>query len=367
MVIPLSHIRILPIYQPGASITDVQTEYGLNHVEKLSSNENPLGFSQFALEAAQLAISEANVYNDGGLELRKALAKHYNCEIGNITVNSGSDAIIHQIMRTFLSCEDSAISSEGGFVSFPIAVAAVGAEAILTPMTTEFRFDVDAIVKSVKSNTKVIYIPNPNNPTGTYITADEFKRLMNSIPSDIVVVMDEAYYEYATLGGLSDFPSTALCPFENVVTLRTFSKAYGLASMRVGYAIGHESVIQHLLRTKLPFSPNGPACAAAVAALGDQEFVAQSVQTNSECLKILKEVTTRYTTSDSIANFIMIDCGSAESMKALHYNLLQNGFITRSLGAFGLPNCIRISTGTIEQTKNLTQTLLNLANENIGV
>lgn len=365
MITPLPHIQTLGIYKPGHSVEEIRSRYGLQQVLKLASNENPFGCSPHVVDAIQGAAKHVGVYNDGGMGLRRALAEYYNCDVGNITVNSGSDAIIHQIMRTYLSAEYTAVSSSGGFVSFGIAVAAAGARAIYTPLTPDYRFDVDAIIKAIQPNTKVVYIANPNNPTGTYITSAEFERIMNAVSNDVLVVMDEAYFEYIDPELLPEFPSTALCGYKNVITLRTFSKAYGLASLRVGYAIADESIVKHLLRTKLPFSPNGLGCAAGIAALQDQDFVRHSVTQNSECVEILQSTLTEagYTHSLSVANFVMIDCGSEEVARELHMALLLEGFITRPLVGFGLPSCLRISTGTVEQTRGLANSLTRLQKE----
>lgn len=363
MITTPSHLRSIAAYTPGASPEQIREQYGLTDVEKLASNENPLGPSPLGLAAAHHALSNAHIYADGGLKLRMALAKHHGCTPDHITVHNGSDAIIHQIMRTFLLPGDTALSCAGGFVSFGISVSMNGNEPTFVPLTSECRFDVEALSAAVTDRTKVVYIPNPNNPTGTYITTNELTWLLDRIPEDRIVVLDEAYHEYATMLAPDDYPDAIAHARPNVIALRTFSKAYGLAGLRIGYGVGHPDVMQHLIKTKLPFDPNGIACAAAMAALADTEFVQRTTSLNAEGLELFHTTLREcgYTTSASFGNFVMIDCGSPDMAKTFHHDLLQHGFITRPLAGFGLPNCVRISTGTTIQNVRLAAVLRTIA------
>jgi len=363
MIITPSHLRSIAAYTPGASPEQIREQYGLTDVEKLASNENPLGSSPLGIAAGQAALATAHIYADGGLALRTALAHRHGCTIDHITVHNGSDAIIHQIMRTFLLPSNTALSCKGGFVSFGIAVGMNGNVPQFVPLTSDYRFDVEALAAAVTDQTKVVYIPNPNNPTGTYITNNELTWLLDRIPDDRIVVLDEAYHEYATFLAPQDYPNAITLSRPNVIVLRTFSKAYGLAGLRIGYGVGHPDVMQHLIKTKLPFDPNAIACAAAKAAIADEAFVQRTLECNAEGLALLHGTLQDcgYRTSASIANFVMVDCGTAERAKSFHHDLLLHGFITRPLGGFGLPHCVRISTGTSEQNERLSSVLRTIA------
>lgn len=357
------HLRSIAAYTPGASPEQIREQYGLTNVEKLASNENPFGPSPLGLAAAHDVLSHSHVYADGGMKLRAVLAERHSVGIDHVTVHNGSDAIIHQIMRTFLLPGETALSCTGGFVSFGIAVTMNGNTPTYVPLTKDYRFDVEALAAAVTDATKVVYIPNPNNPTGTYITTDELHWLLERIPLETLVVLDEAYHEYAMYQAPNDYPDAIVLDNPNVIALRTFSKAYGLAGLRVGYGVGHHDVMQHLIKTKLPFDPNAVGCAAAIAALQDAAFVRATVELNAEGIQLLYStlVDCGYITSKSVANFVMVDCGSAAQAASFHRDLLLHGFITRPLHGFGLPSCVRISTGTADQNTRLASVLRTLA------
>ena len=358
MISPNPHLRDISAYTPGASPEHIKAQYGLDHVEKLASNENPLGASPAATAAAIDALSSLGLYQDGGLALRSHIASLHGVAPECISLNNGSDAIIHQVMRVFLHHGRTALSSEGTFVSFRLAVKGADRAFRLVPMLPGYRFDVRALAAAIDTTTQIVYIANPNNPTGTYITQDERVWLMDHVPSDVVVVLDEAYVEYARHLEPETYPSEAFTR-PNLIRLRTFSKAYGLAALRIGYALGDADVIQWLHRTKLPFDPNGIGCAAAIAAIGDQAFVERTVELNASALSLLHTTLGElgFTASTSVANFVMIDLHTHERAEAFHLHLLHNGFISRPLVGFGLPTCVRISTGTPTQMERLTQVL----------
>ncbi len=353
------HLRELATYTPGASPEQIKAQYGLDHVEKLASNENPRGASPLALAAATNSLSAINLYGDGGLALRQRIAAHHGVGIESVSVHNGSDAIIHQIMRVFLLPGQTALSAHGTFVSFGLAVKGADREARKVPLADGYRFDVKALADAVDSTTKVIYIANPNNPTGTHISHDDLVWLMDAVPSSVLVVLDEAYAEYAMFTAADTYPDAQSLGRSNLLQLRTFSKAHGLAALRVGYALGHPDVVQWLIRTKLPFDPNVMGCAAAVAALDDPDFVRESVVLNDEGLTLLHHTlrTCGYTCTNSVANFVMVDLGTADAATAFHSFLLHEGFIARPLAGFGLPHCVRISTGTRDQNVRLAEVL----------
>lgn len=357
------HLRAISAYAPGASPEQIKAQYGLDHVEKLASNENPLGCSPLARQAALQALNNVQFYNDGGVALRQSLAKFHGVNSDCISVHNGSDAIIHQIMRTFLLPGETALSSDGTFVSFRIAVAGADREHRLVPLTSGFAYDTVAIGDAIDETTKVVYIANPNNPTGTHVDRNALKELLHRIPEHVLVVLDEAYVEYARFLHPESYPTDVDCSRPNVIRLRTFSKAYGLAALRVGYAIGDPTVMQWLIRTKLPFDPNGIGCAAAIAALEDQEFVHATVELNAECLSIMTSAAASagLTATPSSANFVMFDLGSPERAATFHKLLLEGGFISRPLTSFGLTSCVRVSTGTREQIERLSGVLATAA------
>ena len=357
------HLEKVAAYKPGASAEEIQREYGLSNVEKLASNENPLGASPVALDAVKAALESSHIYGDGGAALRDALSSFHDLPEAHFAVNNGSDAIIHQLMRTLLLPGEHGLTCRGGFVSFQIASKTVGSEPRFVPQAEGYRFDVEALANAIEPSTKMVYIPNPNNPTGTYVTKDEIDWLLQRIPESTLLILDEAYVQYATHLKPDTYPNALDIDRPNVLSLRTFSKAYGLAAFRVGYAVGHPDVIHWLRKTKLPFDPNAIGCVAAVAALGDQAHVQKTVELNANGLELLHTTleNNNYTTSTSVANFVMVDCGSPENATAFHRSLLEEGFITRPLAGFGLPNCVRISTGTEDQNQRVAETVARLA------
>lgn len=357
------HLSDLQPYTPGQSAESVRKEYGLTDVVKLASNENPFGPSPKALEAAIAAMQNVHVYNDGGAALRESLAVHHLVPTDYICLSNGSDALIHQIMRTFLLPGETALASEGSFVSFGIAVTATGHQAQYAPLGSDYRFDVEALAHALAPHTKVVYLPNPNNPTGTHVEHDALQWFLDRVPSTTLVVLDEAYTEYAKDLAPETYPDGTLFDRRNVIVLRTFSKAYGLAALRVGYALGHADNLSWLQRTKLPFDPNGPACAAALAALDDVSHVRKTVDVNTSGVRLLAKILADngYAASASVANFVFVDLGSREAAQRFHRALLHEGVISRPLVGFGLPHCIRISTGLPEQTTHVAETLCRLA------
>lgn len=364
MITASPHLQNIQSYVPGATPEQIRAQFGLDHVEKLASNENPLGCSPAARTAAANALDQVNRYNDGGLSLRLRLAKFHGVSVESVSVNNGSDSIIPQIMRAFLLPGQTALSSEGTFVSFRLAVRSVDREYRLVPMTPQWGYDLEAMSSAIDETTKVIYIANPNNPTGSFIERDRLTAFLDRVPEHVLVVLDEAYIEYARHLHPQSCPSDHDVSRTNVVRLRTFSKAYGLAALRVGYAVGHPDVIQWLTRTKLPFDPNGIGCEAAVAAIEDQDFVRQSVELNAECLAMMTAASRQagFNTISSSANFVMIDLGSPDAATSFHRRLLEGGFISRPLAGFGLPTCVRISTGTLDQSRALATLLLQIGN-----
>lgn len=343
------NIRDLKPYVAGKTIAEVRQEYDPTRIAKLASNENRLGCSPHVEEAVQKALQEIQDYPDPISEnIRQQLAEKNNVKPENIIVGAGSESLIANLCRTFFLNHEQAVTADATFVGFFVQANIRGISLIRVPVTNNYSFDLEAISSAVSERTKMVYIANPNNPTGTYISKTEFENFMNKVPSDVLVVMDEAYYEYAH--HLSDYPSSIEYDYPNVLTLRTFSKAYGLAGFRIGYAIAAEELINQMMKTKLTFEPTTLAQAAAEAALQDDEFIQKSlsvVENGKEQLyRFFDQHGVKYVKSSS--NSVMMVLPDEEQAVTFNQEMLKKGVILRRVGAFGLPNCIRITIGTEE-------------------
>lgn len=276
----------LEVYQAGRSIEEVALERGLKKVIKIASNENPLGPSPAAIREMTQALWDVHRYPDMySKKLREALAELYNLKTSNIILGNGSEGIMAYICRTFVQTGDEILTCEKTFIGFMILAKGAGAKLVCAPQTPDYRFDVKALVERITNKTKIIYIANPNNPTGTYITKTEFDYLMKSVPERCLVILDEAYFEFAQ--GKGDYPDSMNYRYDNVITLRTFSKAYGLCGIRVGYGFGHDQLISYLYKAKLPFAPNSIAQAGGYGALKDRYHLSHTLINNRERMKEL--------------------------------------------------------------------------------
>jgi histidinol-phosphate aminotransferase len=347
------YIQGLPAYVPGKPVLEVEQELKI-HAVKLASNENPLGPSPKAMEAARQALGEANWYPDGGSKrLREVLATRNHVRFEEVFVGLGSSEIIDLASRVLLRPGLDGITSEGSFTLFAIAIRASGGNLIQTPMKN-YAFDLDAIAAAVTPQTRVIYIANPNNPTGTAFGAAEFSTFLKNVPGDVLVVLDEAYREYAERTDLPDAPAL-FREYNNILTLRTFSKVYGLAGLRIGYGIGHPTLVHEMNKLRTPFNVTSVGQAAALAALDDTEHVRRSVEMNrAERRRLLSELTKLHLHAvASETNFLFIPLG--QNAKPLCDELLREGVIVRPLAWMGFPEAIRISVGSpAENTKLLT-------------
>lgn len=350
-IMPLvpEHIASLRPYKAGKSTEELKREFGLQKIIKLASNENPLGVSPKALEAMQTQLHDVNRYPSAdSYYLRKALADLYAVKINNVFTGHGSESIISTIMRTFLHDEDIALTSEGTFITFRIQVQSRGIQLVEVPLKN-YCFDLQAIADQITKHTKIIYLANPNNPTGSIFTDQEFQQFMKQVPMRTLVLLDEAYFEFA----MDDpsYPDSMKYRFDNVISLRTFSKAYGLAGVRIGYGFAHENLINNLMKIKLPFEPSGPAQAAALAALDDTDFLNKTLQSARDGRQFFYDLFDRLGIKylKSYANYVTIILKSEKQADYIYENLLKNGVIVRPLKSFGLPNCIRITTGLEEE------------------
>ncbi len=350
------HVLGLHAYQPGLTVEEVKARFGLARAIKLASNENPLGTSPRALERAQQAIGCLSRYPSGGRALREKLALLFGVNVENVIVGAGSDGIMAYIVRTFLCDEDEILTTEAAFQGFQVLARGRGI-AYRTVAYRDWHYDLPALADAITPRTKLIYLANPNNPTGTFFTRKEFEQFHKRVPPRVLVILDEAYYEFAIAEPL--YPDSMHYRFDNVITLRTFSKVYGLAAARVGYGFAHEDLISVLLKVKLPFEPSGVAEAAAIGAIEDREFMLRTVAHNAKGLAYLyKQLRTMdLQVVPSAANFVMLVFPEPGQAAQTFERLLARGVIVRPLAATGLPNCLRISVGTEEENEYLITAL----------
>src|SRR5215469_16147183 len=346
------YIQGLPAYVAGKPVEEVEQELKI-HAVKLASNENPLGPSPKAMEAARRALGDANWYPDGGSKrVREVLAQRFGVRPEEIFVGLGSSEIIDLASRVLLRPGLEGITSEGSFALFSIAIRASGGKLILT-LQKSFTFDLDTIAREVTPQTRIIYIANPNNPTGTAFGAAEFRAFLRKVPGDVLVVLDEAYREYADRKDLPE-AMKLFREYNNILTLRTFSKVYGLAGLRIGYGIGHPTLVAEMNKLRTPFNVTSVGQAAALAALDDEEHVRKSVEINrlerKRLFEGLKKIGLAPVASET--NFLFVPIGPRA--KALCDELLHEGVIVRPLAWMGFPEAIRISVGNpAENTKLL--------------
>jgi histidinol-phosphate aminotransferase len=350
------YIESLVPYEAGRSIEEIQRQYGLSRVAKLASNENPLGSSPLAIEAMLKEMDHLHLYPNGGLVLRRVLAEKFSLKPENVIAGSGSEGIMSNIIRTFLCDDDEVLTTESAFIGFQVLAKSRGV-AYRTVPYRRWHYDLEAMAEAITDRTKIIYLANPNNPTGTIFTKQEFDAFYSHVPKRTLIILDEAYFEYAKDNPL--YPDSMYYRYDNVITLRTFSKIYGLAGIRIGYGFAHETLISNLLKVKLPFEPSTLAQAAGIAALSDREFLHRSLELNARGLRYLTESLRAFGLEvvPSEANFAMVVLKDEQEARDLFEKLLQAGVIVRPLRAFGLANCLRISTGTDEENRKCVDSL----------
>jgi histidinol-phosphate aminotransferase len=305
------------------------------------------------------SIGGVNFYPNGGLDLRTRLAEKFKVKVGNVIAGSGSDSVMAAIVRAYLAPGEEVLTTEGAFIGFQVQAKGAGALYRTVPYR-EWHYDLPALAAAITEKTRIVYLANPNNPTGTIFSKDEFEEFYKRVPARVLIILDEAYFEYARADG--KYPDSLDYRHDNVITLRTFSKIYGLAGLRVGYGFAHEDIITNLMKVRLPFEPGALAQIAGVAALEDREFVERTLELNARGLRLIgdsfKEMGFEVVRSD--ANFVMVPLENAVEAKRLTEDLLRQGVIVRPLGAFGLPQCVRISTGTDEDNRMLLDAMEGL-------
>lgn len=350
----LKSVQKLNPYQPGKPISELERELGLKKIVKLASNENPLGTSPKVEQAVRESLSELTRYPDGnGFELKQALAARLDVQAEQITLGNGSNDVLDLIARVFLDPSKEAVFSEYAFAVYPISTQAVGATARIAPAGNgekwpRFGHDLDKFSSLIGEKTAVIFIANPNNPTGTWLTRHQLESFLDNVPSRVIVVVDEAYFEYV---GFEEYPNAVelLSRYPNLIVTRTFSKAYGLAGLRVGYAVSSVEIADLLNRVRQPFNVNSLALLAACTALEDESYLEKSREFNRKGLGFLaSELVSRgFDVIPSAGNFLSVDMGKPAG--AVYDALLRQGVIVRPVANYQMPNHLRVSVGTPEE------------------
>ena len=361
-----SILELVP-YQTGKPIEELTREYGVSDVVKLASNENPRGCSPHVTLAITEQLGQLARYPDGnGYYLKQALADFNDVSVEQITLGNGSDDLLDILARSFAGADDAIVYSQYAFIVYPMLAKIQGATGIEVP-AHRFGHDLKAMSQAVQDNpnTKIVFIANPNNPTGTQLEPQELRAFMASIPSSVLVVLDEAYIEYSPESN----NRALLDEFDNVVIVRTFSKAYGLAGLRVGYALSSVAVADLLNRIRQPFNVSRVALAAAAAALTDSDFIEKTRLMNDEQMRWLEKQFDSLGLGfiKSHANFIMVEIAvEMEDITAasIHQALLEQGVIVRPLESYGLPHWLRITVGVAEENMRLIDTLRSILTDN---
>jgi histidinol-phosphate aminotransferase len=352
-----AYIRDLPTYQPGKPVEELERELGISGAVKMASNENPMGPSLLAMEAATRALTRGHLYPvDDAFYLRRALAERLGVAPGALIFGAGSNEIIYMIVHALCRPgQDEVLTHQYSFITYRLAALAHGVPFVEAPATADLACDVDALIAAMGPRTKVVLLANPNNPTGAHVRTRGLERILAALPPQAVLVMDEAYHEYAvSAGAVSEYPSSQAYQSEReprIITLRTFSKIYGLASLRVGYGIGDPRVLGYVERVRHAFNVSSVAQAAALAALDDDAHVARSQEAARAGIDMLSEGATRLGLRPypSLGNFVLVGVG--RDAEPVYQAMLQKGVIVRPMHAWGLPQHVRISAGAHADTE----------------
>jgi len=335
---------------------------GFDKPIKLASNENPLGCSPHAREAAAAALARTEIYPDGAMpELKGAIAQRYGLDPERIICGAGSDEIFQLLLRAYVSAGDEIVQSQYAFLMYRIFARPMGA-VVRTAKNVGLRADVDGLLAQVTDKTRIVFLDNPNNPTGTYLPFEEVRRLHAALPENVMLVIDAAYAEYVDRNDYSagvDLVSA----FDNVVMTRTFSKIHGLAALRVGWSYCPRDVAEALNKVRLPFNVSTPGQAAAAAAMADQDFVDRSLRHNNAELKRVRDaiLAMKYEVAESVGNFVLVRFASTQKAADADAHFRKHGYIVRAVGAYGLPDCLRITIGTEEQNTGMLSVLADFS------
>ncbi len=349
-------VQTLKPYLTGKPIEELERELGIRNIIKLASNENPLGPGKLALHAARQALEQLHRYPDGaGFHLKAALSEKFNLRPEQITLGNGSNDLLELIGRGFLNRGDEVIFSQHAFAVYMLVTLGCSAKPVEVPAQL-FGHDLAAMADAITERTRVIFIANPNNPTGTWFHKHAFEAFLARVPEHVLVVLDEAYVEYVEEDG---YPNgfDYLGRYSNLIVTRTFSKIYGLAGLRVGYAVANPQITNVLNRVRQPFNVNAPALAAAQAALNDVNYIEDSKSENTAGLVQITEGLNKLNLHaiPSVANFIAFDCG--RPAQPLYEALLHEGVIVRPIGGYGMPDHLRVSIGLAEENERFLQAL----------
>lgn len=359
-----ANIATLVPYPPGKPIEETKREYGISEVIKLASNENPLGPSPKALDAIRAAHSGLNLYPDGShYALKTALASKLGCSVNRISIGNGSNELIDLLIRVFVPPQANVVAQERAFIAYKLCAQLQGCGFSEAPVDSGFRVSADAVLATINDGTRVVFLANPNNPTGSWMGGREVRRLARELDTrKILLALDYAYWEYVTEPSIPD-PMALAQEFGNVVVLRTFSKIYGLAGLRVGYAVAAPKIIALLERARQPFNVNALALAGAAAALSDDSFVARSKKLNAEGLAALQgglarfdvDVYPRERGAKPQGNFLLVDF--KRPVQPYFPEFLKRGVIIRPVGNYGLPTFFRITAGKPEENEKLLRAI----------
>lgn len=347
-------IRGLIPYKPGKPIEELERELGIQGSIKVASNENPVGPSPMAVEAIRNTLTGLNRYPDGNVTiLKEKLAGSLGVKPANLIIGNGSNEILELVLRTYLKPGGSVVFSEHAFVVYHLVTKAAGGRGIAVPMDG-FKHDLAAMAKAIEPDTCMLFVANPNNPTGTMNTAGEVEALIDAMPDDCILVLDEAYKEYVDD---PDYPESIDYIDKRVLVARTFSKLHGLAGLRVGYGVAHENVIEFMNRVRQPFNVNMLAQAAAAAAIGDVEHQEKVRRINREGMKFILDNLKRMELAwvPSVANFVLIDID--RDCNEVFQAMLKKGVIVRSMAEYGYPKHIRVTIGTPEENERFIESL----------
>lgn len=352
------HISSLKSYQPGKTIPQLKEEYGWEKVSILWNNENTLGYSPKSRQAVIDAYEGINYYPDPlSIQLREKLATKHKKSIDQIILGNGAESVLMLAIRAICSGDDEFLTSEGGFMIIYNWARINNVRCVATPMTEPYGFDLDAIKNRINRDTKIIYLANANNPTGTMLTKSALEEFIQQVPDHILIIIDEAYFEFSD-ALTKDFPDTTQWNYPNVLSLRTFSKAYGIAGARIGYGVAHPKIIESMMKAKLTFEPTTLAQAAGLGALEDVDFLQKTIENNNKGIHYF------YTEFDrlgviyipSFANFVMTVWNSKEEVNGIFNALMKEGVLVRPL----LPpidHCIRVSVGRPDENEHFIKTL----------
>jgi len=351
-----ANVRAIAPYVPGKAISETAREIGIPEADilKMASNENPLGPSPRAVEAIRKWLEQLHYYPEGTFDLKAVLARKLGVGPEHLVLGNGSNDVLELVARAFVQPAESVVYSQHGFLVYPLVTQAIGATAIEVP-AKNYGADLDAMLRAVRADTKLVFLANPNNPTGTFAPWEEVRAFIRRLPANVIAVLDEAYGEYLpdelrspTIGWIAEFP--------NLVVARTLSKAYGLAGLRVGFAVAHPDVAELMNRVRQPFNVNQLALVAAAAALEDEAFIAKSREVNTKGLVQLREGFERLGLEyiPSHGNFITVRVGDGA---AVFRSMLAEGVIVRPIAGYGMPEHLRVTVGLPEQNARMLAAL----------